>query len=125
MYVTDVSQGANGADAGNDDIVTVKRNIQGIPCKTSTLGTHAKDTVGFLEVTWPGATDGVDYQIDANRLKAGTAYFAGALGDMLEDVNRGLDSTAGANRLKAGTAYFAGALGDMLEDVNRGLDSTA
>jgi len=36
-------------------------------------------------------TFGQDYQIDASRVAKGSVYLVGALGDMLEDVNRATD----------------------------------
>merc|ERR1719238_2011666 len=95
------------------DTLTVERNIQGVSCLSSTGKAHAIGAKGFLPVVMPDentlfrqatpaaassdsfSTAGEDYQIDSNRLKAGSAYLVGSLGDMLEDVNRqNMGSTA-------------------------------
>merc|ERR1719163_583861 len=58
------------------------------------------------------STDGEDYQIDSGRLKASSkVYVAGALGDMLEDVNRA-DTAANPSPVVGkdggkGTTFFA------------------
>merc|ERR1719478_805057 len=76
----------------NTNNLVVERNVQTIPCRPSTAKAFPAGTVGQREVLFTQTnspnTDGEDYQIDSNRLKAGTAYMAGALGDMLEDVSR-------------------------------------
>ena len=76
--------------------LTVERNIQTIPCRPSSASSFMGGVHGFREVIFsqPGispTSDGEDYQIDANRLKAGIAYISSAIGDMLGDVirNRG------------------------------------
>merc|ERR1719163_949289 len=84
FLVTAVNTGTN--------TMTVERNVQTIPCRPSVAQTFGDDLGGFRPVVFSATnnpnTDGEDYQIDSNRLKAGTAYMAGALGDMLEDVSR-------------------------------------
>merc|ERR1719352_1744976 len=53
--------------------------------------THQDASKNWYPVVLPQvtATDGEDYQIDANALKGGVdTYIVGAMGDMLEDVNR-------------------------------------
>merc|ERR1719352_1959169 len=84
ILVTKVNTGTN--------TMTVERNVQTIPCRPSVAQTFGDNLGGFRPVVFSATnnpnTDGEDYQIDSNRLKAGTAYMAGALGDMLEDVSR-------------------------------------
>merc|ERR1719478_1934744 len=76
----------------NTNNLVVERNVQTIPCRPSTAKAFATGAAGFREVLFTqtnyATSDGEDLQIDSNLLKAGTAYLAGALGDMLEDVSR-------------------------------------
>merc|ERR1719352_657668 len=76
----------------NTNNVVVERNVQTIPCRPSTAKAFPAGTVGQREVLFTqtnyATSNGEDLQIDSNLLKAGTAYMAGALGDMLEDVSR-------------------------------------
>merc|ERR1719352_1248737 len=77
----------------NTNNLVVERNVQTIPCRPSTAKAFPTGTkVGQREVLFTqtnyATSNGEDLQIDSNLLKAGTAYMAGALGDMLEDVSR-------------------------------------
>merc|ERR1719478_969772 len=76
----------------NTNNLVVERNVQTIPCRPSTAKAFPAGTVGQREVLFTqtnyATSNGEDLQIDSNLLKAGTAYMAGALGDMLEDVSR-------------------------------------
>merc|ERR1719199_818601 len=84
------------AIAGNN--VAVERNVQTIPCRPSSAKAFATAAAGFKEVLFTqtnyATSNGEDLQIDSNLLKAGTAYMAGALGDMLEDVSRVTNNAA-------------------------------
>jgi len=99
----------------NDNVMDVIRDVK-IPCRQRsdipTAGALPAGFEAFIPLIFPvspsgrladtvddvgGAvaintdyynTFGEDFQIDANVVKAGTVYVAGALGDVLEDVNR-------------------------------------
>merc|ERR1719478_727635 len=109
FLVTNVDTGTN--------TMTVERNVQTVPCRPSVAQTFGDNVAGFRPVVFSATnnpnTDGEDYQIDSNRLKTGTAYLAGALGDMLEDVNRDEVDLADCTTVLATVNAEPG--GDMLE----------
>jgi hypothetical protein len=80
----------NKADAVTE-VLDVGRKKPIVPGLQSMLVAQATTATLWYPITFPQvmSTDGKDYQIDANALKGGVdTYIAGALGDMLEDVNR-------------------------------------
>ena len=76
----------------------VARSATATAAAALTAGDAVKKVTGWEGAQPYGTTSnpnqGENYQVDAAALKAGTAYLAGALGDMLEDVNRGADGGA-------------------------------
>merc|ERR1719163_2406508 len=111
-------QVAEAEIGGDHDAITVFRQTSPDPVclaskrisATTNAAADAAANAGDVNVVSMNipSTDGEDYQIDANRLKAGSAYLVGALGDMLEDVNR--DSTMDPNVDVVGrlaTSFFA------------------